>query len=329
MPEANELQRKDLARRGFGKIAEIVERCMAYLPSDRPSSLILLQELGTLCNPHIVGWRNCEFDLIMEVASFVPSGQDHQDELVARLTLLLNEGGTGARETETYETLLHEAARRGNALLVNILLQRGVDIEAPNKKYQTALHIAASEGHEEVVEMLITRGANVNAKDTSKWTPLHWATECGVWGVIDKLLLAGADINAKDKSGKTALYWTAVYGHEVVVERLVQGGAIVDGKDYSLKETALFMAASNGHVGVVQALLMARADPNMAGSRNKAGMMPLHVAATKGHESVVLALLGGGAGVNERTTDGRTALYLASLGGHQKLVGILRTLGAT
>ena len=43
----------------------------------------------------------------------------------------------------------------------------------------TALHEAAKEGHKVIVELLIANGGDVNAKNRSGKTPLHNAAEYG------------------------------------------------------------------------------------------------------------------------------------------------------
>lgn len=48
--------------------------------------------------------------------------------------------------------------------------------------------------------------------------------------------------------------------------------------------TALFEASKNGHHEVVEILLKKRADVNKA---NKAGLLPIHIAAKNGHERLV------------------------------------------
>jgi ankyrin repeat protein len=54
------------------------------------------------------------------------------------------------------------------------------------------------------------------------------------------------------------------------------------------EQTALFWAASNGHVGVVRVLLKHGADVN---SRGMHGFIPLHAAAGRGHTEIVRLLL--------------------------------------
>jgi predicted LPLAT superfamily acyltransferase len=58
---------------------------------------------------------------------------------------------------------------------VQLLLDRGADIEAKNEKEETVLQIAAWHGHKEVVQILLDRRANFKAEDQRKGTTLHIA----------------------------------------------------------------------------------------------------------------------------------------------------------
>jgi len=69
--------------------------------------------------------------------------------------------------------------------------------------------------------------------------------------------------------------------------------------------TALHMAAANGHAAVVRLLLAAGADPEAV---NKDGNTPLHWAASNGKEETVQALLHSSADVLQRNAFGRSAL---------------------
>jgi ankyrin repeat protein len=55
---------------------------------------------------------------------------------------------------------------------------------------------------------------------------------------------------------------------------------------------------------------------------------PLFVAAQKGHEPVVRALLEAGADINIARNDGATPLYIAAQKGHAAIVTMLRDSGA-
>lgn len=70
---------------------------------------------------------------------------------------------------------LHMAARRGDAMMVNLLVDRGADIHAENDFGQSALHFAAGYGYDKAVEALLIRGARINSNSRDGCSALHFA----------------------------------------------------------------------------------------------------------------------------------------------------------
>jgi len=79
--------------------------------------------------------------------------------------------------------------------------QYSSDLEYSQKfpKEMTGLHLAAYFGVEAIVQLLLEKGADVNSAARNGWTPLHWASENGHVEAIQLLLEKGADIAAADK----------------------------------------------------------------------------------------------------------------------------------
>ena len=86
---------------------------------------------------------------------------------------------SGGRADATYErgkvsgfTLLIAAARYGHERVVDLLLQRGAEVNLQDSDSWTALMYAARYGHERVVELLLQHGADVNLRSPpTKATP--------------------------------------------------------------------------------------------------------------------------------------------------------------
>ena len=57
-------------------------------------------------------------------------------------------------------------------------------------------------------------------------------------------------------------------------------------------------------------------------------VLELHIAAEKGHEAMVRALIESGADVNTANNDDATPLYIAAQEGHEAMVRVLIELGA-
>jgi hypothetical protein len=115
---------------------------------------------------------------------------------------------------------LFEAVRKGDAVAVTALLDKGADVNAKFRYGTTALFKAAERGHVEVAKVLLARGVDVNVKDTFYGaTAMSWALQNNHFEVVraildksaesvDEILLTGARGNqielvrmALDKGG--------------------------------------------------------------------------------------------------------------------------------
>ena len=161
---------------------------------------------------------------------------------------------------------IHDAALDGDFDEVQRQLDAGVDVNEESSTGLTPLHYAASSGHNDIVELLIERGANVNATDSGKGaTPLdyaHWRDheevietlnahnaqrehEKGAKGIdhsslihdaaldgdideVQRQLDAGVDPNLKSSKGATPLFYAVYEGHLEIVELLITRGADVN-----------------------------------------------------------------------------------------------------
>jgi ankyrin repeat protein len=77
----------------------------------------------------------------------------------------------------------------------------------------------------DVINMLIEKGLDVNAGDKDGYTPLVTAAYVGHVAVVKLLIEKGADIDAKTQNGKTALSVAQAKGHADVVTFLKTHGA--------------------------------------------------------------------------------------------------------
>jgi len=101
---------------------------------------------------------------------------------------------------------LHFAARDADSTLVQLLLQRGAQVNTPDKAGWTPLHESAANGRLRSMQLLLAASADVNAADKTKTTPLHCVALHSNHPESAQLLLHhGANVNAKDNNGRTPL----------------------------------------------------------------------------------------------------------------------------
>ena len=246
---------------------------------------------------------------------------------------------------------IHTHVRDGDLAGVRAYLDAGVDINARDENGSTPLHWAALEGHKDIVELLINRGAEVNAtSEIGGWTPLHMAASKNHIQVVSFLIKKGADEDAKAIiGGWTPLHWAALEGHKDIVELLIKLGANINSKDnmgntpldlaiqyerldiaeylstYSANTGTIHVVARNGYFAGVQAYLDNGVDIN---ARDENGSTPLHLAALQGHKDIVELLINRGAQVNANDNSGSTPLDRATQGSHTAIADLLRTQGA-
>ncbi len=147
-----------------------------------------------------------------------------------------------------------------------------------------ALYIACRNGKEEVVQVLLAHEPDLSFLAFMGATPLHWAYFAGSRPIIEALLRAGADPTLRD----AVLHCTP-------------------------KAFGICFPASVGWVSKVRQRLIDDLwdDPRLVDIMD-GGSAPLHLAAKEGHLGVVGLLIVAGADVQLRTTEGKTALDLAS-----------------
>ncbi|ATY59508.1 glycerophosphodiester phosphodiesterase GDE1 [Cordyceps militaris] len=103
-------------------------------------------------------------------------------------------------------------------VIVQMLLDAGVDINWRDKTGETALHVAARFNHRECAEIIL-KGTDSQKPDMEltensySWAPLHVAAVDGSLDVVQLLIEAGAQLSKPDASGWMAKEHAALRGH--------------------------------------------------------------------------------------------------------------------
>jgi hypothetical protein len=167
-------------------------------------------------------------------------------------------------------TVLHRAVELGNPHIVNILMEQ-VDAESHSAKFIHNLN------GEMLVSDLKNR-LNVRTKLTG-YSPLHFAVSSGSDKVVAELLRRGADPDQRstDEQGVTPFLLACELGQETAVKMMIKAsqGHCVDSTD-SGGNTALHLAAENGHVGIVEVVMSVM--PQLEREENQEGKTAAQVA---------------------------------------------------
>src|SRR3990172_6173795 len=114
---------------------------------------------------------------------------------LAAVFLVMLTFGVAQVQSQNLESVLLDAAAKGQTEFVKSLLDSGADIESKNELGATSLILASVKGHAQVVKLLLDRGADVNAKTTTGITPLMAAATAGDAVEVKLLLEKGADVS--------------------------------------------------------------------------------------------------------------------------------------
>jgi len=230
---------------------------------------------------------------------------------------LLRGAGATVKGDRSWEGYLEAAAEHGDVATVEALVAAGVDVsEQWRGDDHDPVWLAARGGHAAIVKLLVDAGASVDHLDMDNWTtPLVVAAECGHVEIVKLLLAAGAEVETPPR--EAPVIW--LHGRFIGDDSAKIG-------PYTKRDpstSALRIAAENGHLAVVEALLAAGADVNEVDDERVA--TPLRIAAEHGHAGVVRALLAAGADANEERSDKDPSVLTVAAGrGHVDVVQALR-----
>ena len=239
-----------------------------------------------------------------------------------------------------------DAAKTGDHDALRALIQKKVDVNAPEADGSTALHWASYRDDLEGADLLLRAGAKVNAANDLGATPLWAASQNGSVAMVTKLLGAGANPNAALAAGETPVMVAARSGYAAVVELLLAKGGDPNARG-ARGQTALMWAVSQKHPEAVKVLLAHGADVEAKSSTwNEVMAVPPHgylpynraiphggdtallFAAREGDVESAKLLVAAGANVNAADAWGVTATTLAAHSGHGDVVAFLLSKGA-
>jgi len=202
------------------------------------------------------------------------------------------------------------ADRKG---LVEGLIAKGANINAPDRNGMTPLHVAAQDGRIVIAQILATNGANLQAEDKHGHTPAYFAVRSAHPEVAGLLIDKGADVSS--------LYLSAYRGNLAHVKSLVNNGVAVNQADEK-GFTPLHAAAAGGHIDTVEFLLSRGAEISL---ETQPGWTALSYAVAGNHMAVVELLRAKGLGAGKGASE---LLPLVARRGYIGVAKVLIELGA-
>jgi ankyrin repeat protein len=283
----------------------------------------------------------------------------------AKLTevLIYSGGDVGAGTRIGRYTPLHLASRGGHAEVVKALLRANADPNAATTNSgATPLHLAAAAGKADVVAALLRAGAQVNAKEAS-WgqTPLSFAAAHGRVEAIRELLEAGADPKIASRAVDVVAMEKADEAANKRIAEILEGFKKREkgGGDWKPTPSQVQVAIeasrhlqrtwsedegkgagpdadaepASKSASAKKAMDSKNRDENPASYgelvESWGGLTPLHHAVRQGHVEASLALLDGGADIDQPSGGDRTTpLLMAAVNGQFDLAMKLLERGA-
>jgi ankyrin repeat protein len=229
---------------------------------------------------------------------------------------------------------LIEAATENNLPEVSRLLRVGADVNATNSEGWTPLSWACFKGHVQVFNELLEHGADVETKDDTGWTPLHCACLNGNATIVNELLSRGANILAVNGYGELPIQLAVYFGKSEVTKYLLKHFYattrrlllhelledltwIGDLNSNFLDVPPLRDALDRDVLGADDAVeileYLVGQNPELLGSRDQDGSLPLHVACRRGASFTIIQSMVDlyKASVKSVTSEGDLPLFLA------------------
>jgi len=236
---------------------------------------------------------------------------------------LLRAGANPNLQDRWGNTALHLAVRMLNQKMVNLLLERGADVDSLNNSGDTPLHGLTSSGSRpsildpdimnlfmECIKHLLRAGADPNIRNSRHETPLTKVVrihQVEAVEAVKELLNYEADPSASSAYG-TAAHLAARLGHISILEKLIEFNSDINARDIR-DYTPLHYAVEHDHLPIVELLL--QHDANLE-ARDNRYHTPLHFASELYRPSILQLLLNQEVNVNPRNDEDSTPLHLAS-----------------
>lgn len=124
--------------------------------------------------------------------------------------------------------LLHCAAASGNKVLLALLLEHNVEINAIDDERKIPLHYACMKGHYEAAVFLLSQGSHLDMQDFFLRTPLLFACSSGNLNLVKYLVDSGASLRSVSAKGNNCAHAASISGNVEVIRFLDENGLRLD-----------------------------------------------------------------------------------------------------
>ncbi|KAK7185141.1 hypothetical protein DPSP01_000745 [Paraphaeosphaeria sporulosa] len=162
-------------------------------------------------------------------------------------------------------TLLHWAARYGQASVVEKLVSKGMSLNDKDIEGRTALDYALDSNDEDTINLLLKGGKQINRQDTVNIQTLHFSARTGDISMIKQLHGKGSSLEARDGKGQTVIFHAVKGEQYATLKWLLENNANVHAVDKN-GFTALHIAAQESDLEATKLLVEKGANVNARSS---------------------------------------------------------------
>ena len=190
--------------------------------------------------------------------------------------------------SETEESIIHQAGRSGDVILLAKVITVYNNKSITNKKGQTCMHLATEGNHALFVSQALNFGVSQRKHDTRGELPIHYASTLGLLDIAEILLKHDGDIvNEKSNTGSTPLHLATQNQHLQMCILLLERNADLFACNKA-RQTPAYYAASSKNGDILDYFLTVGLD---AYFRTEAGEDLLAVATKAGNSEGMDVLL--------------------------------------
>ncbi|KAL8724746.1 MAG: hypothetical protein Q9181_006693 [Wetmoreana brouardii] len=210
--------------------------------------------------------------------------------------LIANKANVNAKNS-TDRTPLQEALRYGHTSIAKILLASGASVDIRDNEHWTPLH-QASDSNSPLINILIDKGCDIEARTSDKtiWgsatrilvaSPLFLAAGNGHEAAVRTLLARGANSRCRNMIGEMPIHVACWQGHAFIVRIMLDAGVDIEERDLTYDETPLIKAASTGQPHILRMLLDRGADINAINQHGRNALNHAKLYRKTGNEEAV------------------------------------------
>ncbi|CAL1545483.1 unnamed protein product [Lymnaea stagnalis] len=255
----------------------------------------------------IVAVKSGDVDMINDLIHEDPSNADSIDGL----------GRTGIMYAVHFNQ--HDA--------LQFLLEHGADVNAQAHDGSTAMHRACHDGNHTGLKLLVDYGGDFTLSDVQGRAPIHWAVTTRSTECLQVLLANRAFAGTRDTDGLTPSMWACRMDNIKHFEMLCNAeNNLIDEPD-GIERDANGRTWMHWSVRRTQPLecLQTLLTPDSAAIKDEDGKTVLLLAAEMGSLNAcrLIVEIAGEKCILDQDNQGRTALHLATMGGHGDVVNFL------